>query len=226
MTEIQIIGTSHIAQQSVKEVKEAIQEMKPDFVAIELDYGRFKALQSDKKERSFGLRDIKYIGIKGFIFALIGEYVEKKLGKIVKTKPGADMLAAIETAKKEKIPIALIDQNIAITLRRFSKALTWKEKWKMFVDVLKGLFFGKREMKKMGFEKIDFSKVPEEEIIKKAMKVAKKRYPSLYKVLVTERNHFMAKMLKAISQQNPDAKILAVMGAGHAEDVRKLVKGK
>ncbi len=222
MGEIHIIGTSHIAQQSVKEVKGAIAEIQPDMVAIELDYPRYKALMSGKKSRTrWG--DIRYIGIKGFIFALIGEYVEKKLGKIVKTTPGADMIAAIKTAKKMRLPIALIDQNISITLRNFSKALSWKEKWNIFVDIIKGLLFGKREMKKMGLDKMDLSKVPEKEIIEKAMKMAKERYPNMYKVLVTDRNNYMAKMLIAISKQQPDKKIVAVMGAGHAEDVRKLV---
>ena len=56
------------------------------------------------------------------------------------------------------------------------------------------------------------------------MKIAKKRYPGMFRVLVTERNHYMANALVKIAQQNPDKKILAVMGAGHAEDVGKLVE--
>ncbi len=223
MAEIKIIGTSHIAKQSVEEVKKEIFGFSPDIVAVELDYPRFRALVSGKKDRArWG--DIRYIGIKGFLFALIGEYVEKKLGKIVKTKPGADMLAAINTAKKMQIPIALIDQPISITLRKFSRALGWKEKWNIFVDIIKSLLFGKREMKKLGLDKLDLTKVPEKELIKKTMRIAKKRYPSIYKVLVADRNEYMAKMLINIAKQNPGKKIIAVMGAGHAEDVEKMVR--
>ena len=156
MAQISIVGTSHIARQSVKEVENAIFEFKPDIVAIELDFPRYQALTT-KKGKSLGWKDIKYIGIKGFLFAIIGEYVEKKLGRIVNTKPGADMLAAIKTAKKLKIAIALIDQPIAITLRKFSKAMSWKEKWNIFVDVIKGLLSGKREMKKLGFDTVSYT---------------------------------------------------------------------
>ncbi len=223
MGEIRIIGTSHIARQSVEEVKAAIFEFKPEIVAVELDYPRYQALTTGKK-KGIGWGDIRYIGFKGFLFALIGEYVEKKLGKVVNTKPGADMLSAIKTAKQMGIPIALIDQNISDTLRNFSKSLSWKEKWRIFVDVIMGLLFGKREMKKLGFENIDLSKVPEKELVKKAMDVAKKRYPNLYKTLVTDRNIYMAKMLSNIRQANPDKKIMAVVGAGHAEYLQKLVQ--
>jgi pheromone shutdown protein TraB len=47
---ITIIGTSHIARQSVEEVRNAIIETKPDIVAIELDYARYRALLSGKKK--------------------------------------------------------------------------------------------------------------------------------------------------------------------------------
>jgi pheromone shutdown-related protein TraB len=225
MNEIRIIGTSHIARQSIEEVNAAIFDFRPDIVAVELDYPRYHALMSGAK-RGISLKEIKYIGIKGFLFALIGEYVEKKLGRIVNTKPGADMLAAIKTAKKQGIPIALIDQNISVTLRNFSRALNWREKWRIFADIVKGFLFGKMEMKKMGFESMDLSKVPEKELVKKVMAVAKKRYPSLYRVLVTDRNIYMARMLAGIARKNPEKKILAVVGAGHAEDMGKLLNSQ
>ena len=41
----------------------------------------------------------------------------KKLGKIVNTKPGDEMRAAIKLAKENNIKIALIDQRIEITLK-------------------------------------------------------------------------------------------------------------
>ena len=47
-----IIGTSHIAKQSLDEVKEEIETNKPDIVAIELDKNRLQALFQKKKERT------------------------------------------------------------------------------------------------------------------------------------------------------------------------------
>ncbi|MBW3022957.1 TraB/GumN family protein [Candidatus Woesearchaeota archaeon] len=221
--DIKIIGTSHVASQSIREVQEAILDFKPDIVCVELDLPRYHALTSGKRE-GFSWKDIKYIGIKGFIFALIGAYVEKKLGEKVNVKAGADMLSAIAMAKKLNLKVALIDQPLQVTLRRFSKGMTFKEKWNFFVDLVKGLVFGKKMIREMGLENFDLTKVPGKEVIKKLMLYAKKRYPNLYKVLVEERNAYMANQLKIIDKQNPGAKILAVVGAGHEEGMLKLIR--
>ena len=118
-----IIGTSHIAKQSMKVVTSTVEKEKPEILAIELDRKRFYALTHDIK-RKLKLSDIRRIGFKGFLFNVIGAWIENKLGKMVGVKPGAEMLTAINLAKKHKIKIAVIDQDIEITLRRISKELT------------------------------------------------------------------------------------------------------
>ena len=37
MTEIRIVGTAHVSQKSVEEVRAAIEEFQPDVVGVELD---------------------------------------------------------------------------------------------------------------------------------------------------------------------------------------------
>jgi pheromone shutdown-related protein TraB len=218
-----IIGTSHISKQSLKQVEDTINKIKPEIIALELDKKRYLSLVK-KVKRKLSLKDIKSIGIKGYIFNLIGAWIERKLGKLVGVRPGAEMLKAASLAHKHKAKIALIDQDIEVTLRRLSKSITFKEKWNFFVDIIKGLFFGKREMKKLGIKKMDLTKVPSKRIIKKLIKKVKERYPSVYKVLVEERNHVLAANLRHVIREHPDSKIVAVIGAGHEEDVLKLVK--
>ena len=92
------------------------------------------------------LRVIRHIGLKGFIFSLLGAWAEKKLGKLVGVAPGSEMKQAILLARKNKIELALVDQDIAITLQRLSKAITWKEKWNFAADVFKAMFSGKKEI--------------------------------------------------------------------------------
>ena len=45
MAEIRIVGTAHVSQKSVDDVRTAIEEYTPEVVAIELDPSRFKALK-------------------------------------------------------------------------------------------------------------------------------------------------------------------------------------
>ncbi|MBU0929496.1 MAG: TraB family protein [Nanoarchaeota archaeon] len=210
---ITIIGTSHIAIESVKEVESEIRKIKPDIVAIELDRSRFLALFSKKRKISF--RDIRKIGVKGYLFNLIGHYAESKLGKMVGVIPGSEMKKAVEIAKEIGAKTALIDQDISITLKRLTKSLTFKEKLNFFVDLILSVF--KRE-------KIDFDlkKVPDKKIIEKLTKRFKKRYPSVYNVLVDERNKYMGKNLyKLMLDYN---NLVAVVGAGHEEDLIKEIK--
>ena len=218
-----LIGTSHIAKQSLEEVEKSIEDKKPDIVALELDKKRFYAL-IHKSTRRIGLRDVRRIGLKGFIFNMIGAWVERKLGKYVGVKPGSEMLKAIELARKNKIKIALIDQDIEITLQKLSKSITWKEKWHFIVDILKGVFLRKSELKKMGIKKLDLTKVPSRKLIKKLTQEVKKRYPGVYKILVEERNEIMASNISRLMSENPDKLILGVIGAGHEEEMLELIK--
>jgi len=51
----------------------------------------------------------------------------------------------------------------------------------------------------------------------------KKRYPKIYKVLVDDRNRYMAKKLAKIVMKEPNKKILAVVGAGHKKELEEFV---
>ena len=208
-----LVGTSHIAIESIKEVESSILENKPDLVAIELDPIRFQALLS--KKRRIKISDIQKMGFKGFIFNLIGGFIEKQLGKVVKVKPGADMLKAIQTSKKINAKILLIDQDIRITLKRLSKEITWKEKFTFMKEIFKAPF-SKQKIK------IDLTKVPSQNLIKQLVKKLRRYYPSVYKVLIEERNEVLAKNI--IRLMKTDKKILAVLGAGHIEGVLKIIK--
>ena len=214
-----IIGTSHIAKQSLDEVKLIIDQEQPEIVALELDRKRIYSLLQKKKSGP-SLRDIKRIGLKGFLFSLIGAWVEKKLGEKVGVSPGSEMLEAFKLAKLKKLKIFLIDQDIEITLKRFSKALTWKEKWNFDVDLIKGLIFRKQEFS------FDLEKVPSKLVIKKLIQKVKERYPNIYRVLIQERNEVMARNLIEIQQRFPDSRVVAIVGAGHEEDIINIIKTK
>ncbi len=220
MQNLKVIGTSHISAESVREVHEYIVKYKPDIVALELDHRRMHALLDGKREKP-GFEHIRRFGLHGFLFALIGGWAQQKLGKITGIEPGTEMREAFFEAKKHNLKVALIDQDFEITLRRFSKGLTWREKFRIIADLFYGLFAGKRQMERMGIN-FDLDKVPEKKVVKAIMKYMKKRYPNIHRVLVEERNNVMAANLFRIMNENPNKKILAVVGAGHEEELERL----
>lgn len=209
-----IIGTSHISIESIKEVENFIINNKPNIIALELDQKRFYSLQHKAQLK---LKDVFQLGIKAFILNLIGAYIEKKLGEIVKVSPGSEMKTAIKLAKKYNLEISLIDQDITITLKRLIKELTLKEKFKFVYDIIKSLI----KRPKIPF---DLTKVPSKKIIKELISKLKKDYPSVYKTLIHERNIIMTKNLNKLINNYPNKKILAIIGIGHEEDIIKLIK--
>lgn len=210
-----IIGTSHIARQSVREVKEAFIAFNPDIVAVELDPRRLEGLLSEKKG-SLPLSLVRQVGLGGYLFALIGGALQKKLGDIVGMRPGADMLTALRLAHDNGKAGVMIDRDILVTLQRLSKAFTWKVKVRIFWDLIRSPF-----SKKM---RIDLSKVPEQEMVKTVMTELSRRYPEVHRVIVEERNEIMAKNIRGIAKERPEARILVVVGAGHVEGLRKLLQ--
>ncbi|MBU1204028.1 MAG: TraB/GumN family protein [Nanoarchaeota archaeon] len=213
-----VIGTSHISIESIKEVREHINKKKPDIIALELDRQRLLSLMSDKKQK---LNPFK-MGLKVYVINLIGAYAERKLGDIVGVAPGSEMKTAVTMAKKHNLKIAVIDQDISITLKKLSKFITWKEKFRFLGEIITSPF--KARQNKQLLKQIDLRKVPPDLLIQKILKKIKKDYPTIYKVLIHERNHIMANNLKKLICLNSDKHILAIVGAGHEKEIIQIIK--
>ncbi len=211
-----VIGTSHVSKESLNLVENAFNAFKPDIVAVELDRRRYLSLFEQEKRPS-AVEIIKRVGLKGYVLLAIGSWFEKKIGEETGVLPGSEMKLALKLAKSKKAIVALIDQDIEITLRKFSQRFSWKEKW----NLLKDVFFGVFSRKKVAF---DVARLPDKNTIDSLIKDVKEKYPNLYDVLIAERNIVMANNLADIIDKNKDKMILAVVGAGHEEEIIRIVK--
>ena len=114
-----LIGTAHVSADSIKDVKEAINESRPDTVAIELDQKRLESLEDPDSWRKMDV--VKVLRNKqGFLMLaniVLASY-QKRMGKNAGVKPGQEMVAALECAKELSIPTVMVDRPIAVTLRR------------------------------------------------------------------------------------------------------------
>lgn len=212
-----VIGTSHIAEDSVSTVRETILAERPAIVAVELDHARLHALLSEEKPR-FSFAMLRIMGITGFVFFAIASFLQRKLGKLIGAVPGQEMKTAVQIAQENKIRVALIDQPLNITMSNLSRISIW-EKLKLVMDLVLGTAG-------IGTEKVrfDLTKTPSSRFVAMAMKKLKERYPGLYKALVSDRNEHMAGMLARIMKLEPQSKIVAVVGAGHEGEIVRLVR--
>jgi len=215
---IKIIGTSHIAKQSVKQVRETILKDKPEIVCVELDIQRFHSLMSKQSKKS--LRDMLRFGGFGFAFAIVGQWIQKKLGDSVGVNPGADMKEAIIASRQVKAKLYLVDQPINQTMFNLSKHVSIWEKIRLVGYLLfSPLFKENRQLTK----KLNLNKVPSNEIIDELILIFKDKFPNIYKVLVEDRNKHIARAVKIIEKKHPDTEIVLVIGAGHLKGIRELL---
>ncbi len=219
-----LLGTSHVATQSVEEIKQAIEKYKPEVVAIELDYTRLKSLLSKNpsKMKSSIFTLSKEYGFTGALFAKLAHYVQQSVGKNLNIDPGVDMKTAYEIAREKKIPTALIDQHIKITLKKFSD-LPFRRKISMLAGIVKSGF--KKENKKyLNLNIVDG--VPNEKAISKMLEIVEKEVKDLYTILIDDRNHVMSDKLIKLREKHQTGDILAVVGAGHVKGMKKILKEK
>lgn len=238
---IYLIGTSHIANQSILEVRKGF-EIYPDLVAIELDINRAYILEQkinekkSKKNHSIKEKKIKknkYINIKkdlyllkeiglfGFLLLKVGQSIQNKYGNILNIQPGSEMYEAIKFSKEKNLPIFFIDRDIKTTLNRFSKHLKKREILKILFELLLSPFLVLFKKEKIKF---DLNKIPNEKLINFILSETKKSYPSIYRILIDERDLYMAKKLYYLSKKYPEKKILCVCGAGHINGINKYLE--
>ena len=206
-----IIGTAHVSEKSVEEVKDAIYEKQPDVVAIELDKGRYIRLRKEmagiEEDDTIPItKIIKENKIGVFLVSTILGHFQSKIGAELDVKPGSEMIGAIEAAEDLKIPIALIDRDINITLQRALNKMTFKEKFKFLTGLVTSLLSDDDAQAEIDIEEL--TNILE---VDEVMGYFKEVSPGAYEVLVKERDAYLAGNILRIKQE----KVVAVVGAGH-----------
>ncbi len=212
---LKIIGTAHVSQESVDEVKETILETQPDVVAIELDKGRYTRLMQERAgievdDTISVSKIIKENKVGVFIVTSILSYFQNKIGADVEVAPGSEMISAIEAAEKVGSKIVLIDRDINITLQRVLNKMTLKEKSKFIFSCISSIFVSDDE-------EIDIEDLKKEDTIEEMMGEFKKISPGSYDALVNERDAYLARNILNIEEDY----VIAVVGAGHKKGINK-----
>jgi len=207
------VGTAHVSKESVSLVKETIEKEKPDVVGVELDIQRLQQLRHGKR---WSQMDIGQVIKEGkthlFLLNVLLSNLQRQIGEDLGVKPGSEMLAAVNEAAKQKLPVALLDRDVAITLKRALNRTSFFEKAKLGYGIV-GSFVGVGQ--KLDQQTIE--KLKEKDMLNALMQQLSKELPSVKKVLVDERDLFIANRIL----QTKAKKIVAVVGAGHLDGIKK-----
>jgi pheromone shutdown-related protein TraB len=218
-TTFHLVGTAHVSQHSVDEVREVIARVRPDCVCVELDATRHEALTKANAFRDLDVIKVVREGRTLYLLAhlALASY-QRRIGASLGIKPGAELLAAVEAATAGGIPVELIDRDINVTLKRTWRNLgLWKRSMLMSSLVV-------------GFEPSD-QRGPAEPITEKTIEDLKepkalsemlselgRLVPQIKAPLIDERDQYLASKLGDAGAGRRT--VVAVVGAAHVPGIQ------
>jgi pheromone shutdown-related protein TraB len=209
-----LVGTAHISKESVEEVKQAIKKYKPDIVAVELCQKRYETLTEKDKWENTPITSLLKSNKAYLILAqTFLSSIQRRLGKEYGVEPGSEMITAMKEAKKQKLQVALVDRDIAVTLKRAWRKMGIREKIRIAWEFMKALVgFDEEEL-----EELDLKKLMDQDVISTMMKEFGEIAPSVATVLIHERDSYIAQKIYDASKKG---RVVAVIGAGHLDGIK------
>lgn len=198
---ITLIGTGHVFDIGAR-VRDEIRRRAPNVVAIELDPPRYHALRNKSQDR------------KGapLFYRLLADF-QTRVANDYGVEAGDEMLAAANEAQALGVPLALIDKDAQQTFQRLLKEMRFSEKAKLAGSALVGVLLPGKSVEKQVDEMQENYAAYFEEM--------GKRFPTLKRVLLDERNEHMANALLEIAKTNE--RVVAVVGDGHVDGMLPLL---
>ena len=207
-----LVGTAHVSRESAQEVGQIIEEERPDTVCIELCQARYQSMrQKELWQETDIIKVIKekksFLLLSNLLLASFQKRIAKKFDII----PGAEMIKAIETAEAVGAEIYLADRDIRTTLARTWRAMGLWSKIKLMFQMILSL----AEVEDIKEE--DIEKMKQQDVLESLLAEVGKSLPILKDILIDERDQYLAEKIK----NAPGQKIVAVVGAGHVQGIKK-----
>ncbi|MDT2840925.1 TraB/GumN family protein [Vagococcus carniphilus] len=212
---ITLLGTAHISKESVKEVEELILKKQPKYICIELDKQRYDNLVNDEQWKNTDIVSvIKNKQFPGLVMQVIIASVQKKFSLTTNSEPAGEFKKAIELAKQTNAEIILIDRNIKITLNRIWRKLTLFNK----VDIITSFIFGSDDTE---LTENSIQDIMKDDVMELAFSSFKEKLPIIHKVLVEERDEYMANNILELTTKE---EVVVIIGKAHLNGIFNKVK--
>ena len=209
---LRLLGTAHVATASVEAVKEQIETYQPKIVGVELCKTRHDALVEGRRLDKEGLRRVIKEGKAPMVLmqAMLSAE-QRRLGLNEGQEPGAELLAAVETAKAAGIDVALVDRDIQVTMRRAWKKMKWRERFRLLFSL-----FGDDEELEEDFDLDEL--LTDSDLLSTMMEDLKEFSQGAGEALIDERDRYIA---EKIMRSKTEEKMLVVVGAGHLKGIER-----
>ncbi len=208
--QITIVGTAHVSQKSVEEVRRVIAELRPETVCVELDKGRLDSLVDARRFRTLNLVEvIKQKRVLYVLASLALSAYQKKIGDRLGVRPGAELLAAVESCREVGAELVLADRDIQATLRRTWASISPKNKLRLAGS----LFVAPFAMEDISEAQIE--QLKDRNTISDMLSELASVVPGLREPLIDERDQYLASSIERAQGE----RLVAVVGAGHVQGI-------
>jgi len=209
---VHILGTAHVSQKSVEDVRSASEILRPDAICVELCSSRYQAIvHRDAWQKMNIFRVIRENKALFLLIQLILSVFYRKIAEKVGVQPGAEMIEAIHQAEAGQARLVLADRDVNVTLKRVWGYLGFWQKLKLLFQLLLSLF---------AQDDVDEDLIEElknKDQLEVAMDSVAKSFPQVKKRLIDERDLYLAQKIR----EAPGPTVLAVVGAGHVQGILK-----
>jgi pheromone shutdown-related protein TraB len=214
-SEVVLIGTAHISQESIDTVQQVIADEQPDCVCVELDEQRLTALKDKNHWENLNIYQVVRKGQAAFLMANLAlASFQKRMGLQTGVRPGSELIAAVDAAEEQNATIELIDRNIRTTLlRAWRKTGLWKKL--NLISVLFASMFDKTEL-----DEEELAKLRESDTLSSMLEELGDLLPTVKGILVDERDQYMAHYIRKAQGK----KIVAIVGAAHLPGILKRLR--
>jgi pheromone shutdown-related protein TraB len=222
-TTFYVVGTAHVSQKSVDDVRTVIDTVHPDVVCVELCKSRFDALTKDSAFRDL---DVFKVVREGKTLYLLGHLAlasyQRRIGASLGVQPGAELVTATKTAAKRDIPVELIDRDINITLRRTWRNIGIWRRLTLLWSLLGGSDDTADDGKGVTAETVESLKEPK--ALSEMLTELGKAVPEIKGPLVDERDQYLVSKMRDAGEGKKT--VVAVVGAAHVPGMTKQLNEK
>lgn len=210
--DIYLLGTAHVSEQSVQDVREAVKSLQPDTICVELCPSRYQTLVHPDVWKKTDIYQVIKENKALFLLAQLAlSTFYRKIGEKLGIKPGAEMLEGINQAHNTGAELVLADRDVNITLKRVWRSLSMWGKFKLLMQLLAGLVFTG------DIKKEDIERLKDKDQLQVVMDEFSRSFPQIQKTLIHERDQYLAHNIANSSGK----KILAIVGAGHVPGITR-----
>lgn len=209
---VYLVGTAHVSQRSVEEVREAVETLLPDTVCVELDPQRLESLRDPNRWKDLNLVAALRGGKGPFLLANLAlSSFQRRMGLQTGVKPGAELLEAVVAAEERGAAVELVDRPIRTTLLRAWRYTGFWKKMSLTSALLASAFESPE------LDEADLAALREKDALSALLEEVGEALPAAKAILIDERDRYMAAKI----QRAPGKTVLAVVGAGHLPGISR-----